>query len=88
YKVGAAIQKIDDWWLTEGAEYPLRVSEYGVDRSRVLAMREPTTKRDFYSLLDEIISITEDMKKSKQPSSNAHYVMSVLVKGGMLQKGI
>lgn len=88
YKVGAAIQKIDDWWLTEGAEYPLRVSEYGTDRSRVLAMREPTTKRDFYSLLDEIISMTEEMNKSKQPSYSAHYLMSVLVKGGMFQKGI
>lgn len=88
YKVGAAIQKIDDWWLAEGAEYPLRVSEYGADRSRVLAMREPATKRDFYSLLDEITSMTEEMNKSKQPSSNAHYIMSVLVKGGMFQKGI
>lgn len=88
YKVGAAIQKIDDWWLDEGAEYPLRVSEYGADRSRVLAMREPVTKKDFYSLLNEIISLTEEMSKTRQASSNVHYVMSVLVKGGMFQKGI
>tara|TARA_R110000796_G_scaffold249364_1_gene377071 strand:- start:2691 stop:3740 length:1050 start_codon:yes stop_codon:yes gene_type:complete len=88
YKVGAAIQKIDDWWLDEGAEYPLRVSEYGADRSRVLAMREPVTKKDFYSLLNEITSITEEMSKTRQASFNAHYMMSVLVKGGMFQKGI
>tara|TARA_R110000851_G_scaffold54241_2_gene128168 strand:- start:2 stop:1111 length:1110 start_codon:yes stop_codon:yes gene_type:complete len=88
YKIGAAIQKIDDWWLGEGAEYPLRVSEYGVDRSRVLAMREPTTETDFYSLLEKVENITEEMNQSEQASFNAHYIMSVLVKGGMFQKGI
>ncbi|MYL24342.1 type I-F CRISPR-associated protein Csy3 [Halomonas alkaliantarctica] len=88
YKVGAAIQKIDDWWLDEGAEYPLRVSEYGTDRSRVLAMREPTTEKDFYSLLERVENITKEMQTSGQASSNAHYIMSVLVKGGMFQKGI
>ncbi|XGA81387.1 type I-F CRISPR-associated protein Csy3 [Halomonas sp. CH40] len=88
YKVGAAIQKIDDWWLDEGAEYPLRVSEYGSDRSQVLAMREPTTEKDFYSLLQRVENITKDIQASGQASSNAHYIMSVLVKGGMFQKGI
>lgn len=88
YKVGAAIQKIDDWWLNEGAEYPLRVTEYGVDRNRVLAMREPTTEKDFYSLLEGVENTTKEMQTSGQASSTAHYIMSVLVKGGMFQKGI
>lgn len=88
YKVGAAIQKIDDWWLGEGAEYPLRVSEYGAHRNRVLAMREPTAGKDFYSLLEQVENITEEMKQVNQANSNAHFIMSVLVKGGMFQKGI
>lgn len=87
YKVGAAIQKIDDWWLEEGAEYPLRVSEYGADRNRVLAMREPTKKKDFYSLLQEVENLTKEMQVSGKANPNAHYVMAVLIKGGMFQEG-
>ncbi|NYT72972.1 type I-F CRISPR-associated protein Csy3 [Halomonas sp. QX-2] len=88
YKVGAAIQKIDDWWMDNDAEYPLRVSEYGADRQRVLAMREPTTGLDYYSLLSKVDVLTNEIIKTGCVSSHSHFFMSVLVKGGMFQKGI
>ena len=88
-KVGAAIQTIDDWWA-EGAENKLRVHEYGADRRFIIAQRRPDKGNDFYSLIrhcEEHISMLADMNKGGSIPDDIHYVMSVLVKAGMFQKG-
>ncbi len=84
-KVGAALQMIDDWW-EEGAEKLLRVSEYGADREFLIARRSPSTGKDFYSILYN----SEILLKNAVESvicADYHYLMSVLTKGGMFQKG-
>ncbi|MCP4985576.1 MAG: type I-F CRISPR-associated protein Cas7f/Csy3 [Colwellia sp.] len=49
-KIGAAIQKIDDWYSNEPSK-PIRAHEYGADSELVIARRPPQSKLDFYSLL-------------------------------------
>lgn len=86
-KVGAALQTIDDWWQEEGADYPLRVHEYGADRTNVVAMRAPDTRQDFYSLLRRADELSHAMESGEIPGHYTHFLMSVLVKAGMFQKG-
>lgn len=81
-KVGAALQLIDDWWHEE-ADKPLRVNEYGADREYVIARRHPKLKNDFYQLLRNTEIWIESMTSSKTIPDDVHFVMSVLIKGGL-----
>ncbi|QTP54689.1 type I-F CRISPR-associated protein Csy3 [Billgrantia sulfidoxydans] len=85
-KVGAAIQMIDDWWEAD-AEKALRVSEYGADRSSLIARRGPKSGQDFYSILSQSDHFLKDGSSGKDISAEYHYLMAVLVKGGLFQKG-
>lgn len=81
-KVGAAIQLIDDWWQ-EDADKPLRVNEYGADKEYVIARRHSVSKRDFYFLISKSEVHIESMRKSGQIEDDIHFIMGVLVKGGV-----
>ncbi|MCG3726958.1 type I-F CRISPR-associated protein Csy3 [Vibrio cincinnatiensis] len=81
-KVGAAIQLIDDWWA-EDADKPLRVNEYGADKEYVIARRHVVDKRDFYSLIRRAEEFLEVMNTSGEIPNDVHFVMAVLVKGGV-----
>jgi len=88
-KVGAGIQMIDDWF-TDGADYRLRVHEYGADPKHVIAQRRPEKHSDFYSLVSQAEDHLEVLKQAVSSSdipAEIHYVMSVLIKGGMFQRG-
>lgn len=88
-KVGAALQKIDDWWGEEIDE-PLRVHEYAADPKHQTSMRHPVSGIDFYHLLsraDEMVAQMESSSESSTISREVHYLMAVLVKGGLFQKG-
>jgi CRISPR-associated protein Csy3 len=88
-KIGAAIQSIDDWW-EEGAEKQLRVHEYGADRRFIIAQRHPSKGNDFYSLIkrtEEFVTVLASLTKKYPIPDDIHYVMAVLVKAGMFQKG-
>lgn len=89
-KIGAALQRIDDWWSND-AEEPLRVHEYGADHERLTACRHPLSGRDFYHLLaraDLMLNELEVQKIKKDLlSGELHYLMAVLIKGGLFQKG-
>ena len=90
-KVGAALQQVDDWWLLD-ADKPLRVHEYGADRDNLMAMRHPLTKKDFYYLLTRTVVFIRQLRLCKQQDGSdipddIHFVMSVLLKGGMFQRG-
>ncbi len=84
-KVGAALQMIDDWW-EEGAEKLLRVSEYGADREFLIARRSPSTGKDFYSILYDSEKLLKNSVEN-EICPDYHYLMAVLAKGGMFQKG-
>ncbi|OEE41316.1 type I-F CRISPR-associated protein Csy3 [Vibrio anguillarum] len=81
-KVGAALQSIDDWWH-EDADKPLRVNEYGADREYVIARRHVTFKNDFYQLLRNTENWIESMTATQTIPNDVHFIMSVLIKGGL-----
>jgi len=88
-KIGAAIQMIDDWW-DESCDLPLRVNEYGADPENLIARRHPQNNNDFYKLLMDIpshINALNVLNKRSEIPPNIHFLMSVLVKGGMFQGG-
>lgn len=81
-KVGAALQSIDDWWHEE-ADKPLRVNEYGADREYVIARRHVAYGNDFYQLLRNTENWIESMTASESIPNDVHFIMSVLIKGGL-----
>lgn len=89
-KIGAGLQLIDDWW-PENADKPLRVHEYGADHERLTAWRHPVSKKDFYHLLTHADVFENELRLFKKVTfplpNDIHYLMAVLVKGGLFQKG-
>lgn len=81
-KIGAALQLIDDWY-NEDADVPLRVNEYGADRDYLLARRHPLFNNDFYSLLSKTEHWIEQMQENKEIPHEVHFIISVLMKGGL-----
>lgn len=83
-KIGNAIRTIDTWYPDYGAEEgigPIAVEVYGSVTNRGRAFRTKSGT-DFYSLFDNAV------KSGKFRSANdAHYVMAVLVRGGVFGKG-
>lgn len=81
-KVGAAIQTIDDWWC-DNADKILRVNEYGADGEDAIARRHPIFNNDFYHLIRNTETLIANMRSTKNIPNDVHYIMSVLVKGGL-----
>lgn len=84
-KVGAALQMIDDWWHEE-ADKPLRVNEYGADKEYVIARRHTKYGNDFYQLIRDTEQWIEGMNLSQTIPNQVHYMMSVLIKGGLFNR--
>ena len=76
-KISNALRTIDDW-IPEAAQIgPIAIETYGAVTSRGKAYRQPR-KSDFYSLLDNWLI------KNEVPSENdQHFVMAVLIRGGV-----
>ncbi|MGR5144815.1 type I-F CRISPR-associated protein Csy3 [Photobacterium sp. DNB23_23_1] len=89
-KVGAALHFIDDWWDAE-ADKRLRTHEYGADREYLIARRHPVKRQDFYSLLTLTAVFIRQLRSVRDRGGDIppqiHYVMAVLCKGGMFQRG-
>ena len=77
-KIGNAIRSIDTWY--EGAEEqgPIAVEPYGSVTTQGKAYRQPSDKMDFYTLLDNWL-----LKDQVPPLEQQHFVMAVLVRGGV-----
>ena len=77
-KVGNAIRTIDTWY--EGAEElgPIAVEPYGSVTTQGKAYRQPKQKLDFYTLLDNWL-----LKDQVPPVEQQHFVMAVLIRGGV-----
>lgn len=75
-KVSNAIRTIDDWY--PNAEFPIAVEPYGAVTTLGTAFRQPKDKQDFYSLFDKWV-----LKGEKPDVNQQHYVMGVLIRGGV-----
>ncbi|UEA16279.1 type I-F CRISPR-associated protein Csy3 [Pasteurella canis] len=76
-KVGNAIRTIDTWYDDE-VVFPIAAEPYGAVTTLGTAFRQPKAKLDFYTLFDNWLL------KGEVPSiEQQHYVMSVLIRGGV-----
>jgi len=77
-KVGNALRTIDTWHPMVGSLGAIAVEPYGSVTSRGVACRQPKEKMDFYTLLDKWVT-----KGEKPATEQQHYVMAVLIRGGV-----
>ncbi len=75
-KVSNAIRTIDTWY--PDAEFPIAVEPYGAVTTLGTAFRQPSAKMDFYSLFDSWV-----LKGETHDINQQHYVMGVLIRGGV-----
>jgi len=76
-KIGNALRTIDTWHSEAGAIGPIAIEPYGSVTNRGKAYRS-IKNGDFYTLLDNWIL------KDKEPDlDQQHYVMAVLIRGGV-----
>lgn len=82
-KVGNALRTIDTWHSQADSLGAIAVEPYGSVTSRGIACRQPKDKMDFYTLLDRWV-----IKEEKPSVEQQHYVMAVLIRGGVFgEKG-
>lgn len=75
-KVSNAIRTIDNWY--PDAQFPIAAEPYGAVTTLGTAFRQPKEKTDFYTLFDKWV-----LKGDKPTTDNQHYVISVLIRGGV-----
>lgn len=77
-KIGNALRTIDTWY--EGADElgPIAVEPYGSVTTQGKAYRQPKVKQDFYNLFDNWL-----LKDQVPPLEQQHFVMAVLIRGGV-----
>ena len=84
-KLGNAIRTIDTWYpafSTDEGAGPIAVEPYGAVTTLGKAFRNPKEKVDFYTLFDKF-ALGEPLASVEEE----HYVMAVLVRGGVFGKG-
>ena len=77
-KIGNAIRSIDTWYEGSEEQGPIAVEPYGSVTTQGKAYRQPKQKMDFYTLLDNWL-----LKDQVPPLEQQHFVMAVLVRGGV-----
>ena len=77
-KIGNALRTIDTWHPKVDELGAIAVEPYGSVTSRGVACRQPKDKMDFYTLLDNWVT-----KGVKPDVEQQHYVMAVLIRGGV-----
>lgn len=77
-KIGNAIRSIDTWYEDAEEQGPIAVEPYGSVTTQGKAYRQPKQKMDFYTLLDNWL-----LKDQVPPVEQQHFVMAVLVRGGV-----
>lgn len=76
-KIGNAVRTIDTWYEGAGELGPIAVEPYGSVTTQGKAYRPPK-KQDFYTLLDDWL-----LRDKTPPVEQQHFVMAVLVRGGV-----
>lgn len=77
-KIGNAIRTIDTWYDGAADLGPIAVEPYGSVTTQGKAYRQPKQKQDFYTLLDEWL-----LKDKVPAAEQQHFVMAVLIRGGV-----
>lgn len=77
-KIGNAIRTIDTWYEGAAELGPIAVEPYGSVTTQGKAYRQPKQKLDFYTLLDNWL-----LKDQVPPAEQQHFVMAVLIRGGV-----
>ena len=78
-KVSNAIRTIDTWYPEyEDNHFPSAIEPYGAVTTLGKAFRQPKQGKDFYNLFDKWV-----LKGEKPEVSQQHYVMGVLIRGGV-----
>ncbi len=77
-KIGNALRTIDTWYEGASELGPIPVEPYGSVTTLGKAFRQPRSKLDFYSLLDGWV-----LHDKTPPTEQQHYVMAVLIRGGV-----
>lgn len=77
-KIGNAIRTIDTWYEGSADLGPIAVEPYGSVTTQGKAYRQPKQKMDFYTLLDNWL-----LKDQVPPVEQQHFVMAVLIRGGV-----
>jgi CRISPR-associated protein Csy3 len=84
-KIGNALRTIDTWYPefgdVENSVGPIAVEVYGAVTNLGQAFRNPKSKSDFYTLFDQFA-----LGGSLDKEEDNHYVMAVLVRGGVFGK--
>ncbi|OGK07315.1 MAG: type I-F CRISPR-associated protein Csy3 [Candidatus Riflebacteria bacterium GWC2_50_8] len=79
-KIGNAIRTIDTWYpeFAEVKTGPIAAEPYGAVTNLGVAYRKPKDKSDFFTLFDKYAA-----KNKLENEEQEHYVMAVLVRGGV-----
>lgn len=79
-KIGNALRSIDTWYpdYIEAGVGPIAIEPYGAVTNLGTAFRNPKNKSDFYTLFDRFAT-----GESLENENDRHYVMAVLVRGGV-----
>jgi CRISPR-associated protein Csy3 len=79
-KIGNALRTIDTWYpeVSENDIGPIAVEPYGAVTTMGKAFRNPTTKKDFYTLFEKFA-----LGEKLHSPEDEHYVMAILVRGGV-----
>lgn len=83
-KIGNSIRTIDDWY-DEDAPYSIPVEPFGIDKhkNRVLRAGESNNNKDFYTTLSSKLIQFIDSLKDGVITNDIHYVVAVLIRGGV-----
>ncbi|MBN3857919.1 type I-F CRISPR-associated protein Csy3 [Paraburkholderia sp. Ac-20340] len=77
-KIGNAIRTIDTWYDGADERGPIAAEPYGSVTTEGRAYRQPRSEKDFYSLLDAWV-----LKDKVPPVEQQHFVMAILIRGGV-----
>lgn len=77
-KLGNALRTIDDWHPAAAELGPIAAEPYGSVTTLGSACRPPSSKQDFYNLLDGWL-----LKDKVLTAEEQHFVMAILVRGGV-----
>ncbi len=79
-KISNALRTIDTWYPDYTTyEIPIPIENYGATRALGLPLR--SDDKSFYKLIDRLI-----LKNETLPIEDMHYIMAVLIRGGLFSK--
>ena len=85
-KIGAALRHIDIWHDNDSHHAAIAVNPYGGVQETGEVLRNFKSKKDFYALRKNAVSLFENVEHAQTPediSDEVHFVMANLVRGGV-----